>query len=790
MSFYGDIRLGNTIDIKFTTRRFTTGVPFTLAGSPVISAYVGNGITEITAGITLTVDFDSRTGLNNVRVVASSGNGFATATNVQLVITTGTVDGVSVVGEVIGSFSIEARSALMPTTAERTLDVSAGGEAGVDWANVGSPTTTVGLSGTTVKTATDVETDTADIQGRLPAALTANGNMKSSLVEILTTALTETSGLIAAAFKQFFNVASPTGTMKQITLVDTVTTTTTATNLTNAPTSGDLTATMKASVNTEVDTALADIHLDHIIASADPGAVVANSSFLAKLVSKSVTPAFSSYDNTTDSLEAQRDNVGTASNLGGGATIAANLSDIEAQTDDIGAAGAGLSAVPWNAAWDAEVQSEVDDALVVHRVDELLNADSDIDGAAPPTVGSVFHELMSKTAGSFTFDQTTDSLEAVRDKETDIEADTQDIQSRLPATLVTGRMDSNMQAAANDVITAAVIADNAIDAGSIASNAITAAKIADGAIDAATFAAGAITATVIATDAIDADALAADAIAELRGAVSTGTADSGTTTTMVDAARTEADTDYWKGCWILFTSGTVSGQVRLITGFTPASDTITFSPATTQAVSTNTYEILPAGAVDMRLWNGSAPSNLISGRVDANTQAMANGVITAAVVATDAIDADALADSAITAATFAAGAIDATAIASNAITSAKIAADAIGASQIADNAIDAGAIASGAITSAKFASGAVDAAALATDAVNEIADGLLDKTAGVETNRTLRQSLRLMLAACVGKLSGAATSTVAIRDTNDLVTRVSASVDTDGNRSSVTLDAS
>ncbi len=99
-----------------------------------------------------------------------------------------------------------------------------------------------------------------------------------------------------------------------------------------------------------------------------------------------------------------------------GASLAADIAAIEAQTDDIGAAGAGLTAVPWNAAWDAEVQSEVEDALVVHRLDELLNADSDIDGAAPPTVGSVFHELMTKTAGSFTYDQTTDSLEALRDR--------------------------------------------------------------------------------------------------------------------------------------------------------------------------------------------------------------------------------------------------------------------------------------------------------------------------------------------------------------------------------------
>lgn len=94
--------------------------------------------------------------------------------------------------------------------------------------------------------------------------------------------------------------------------------------------------------------------------------------------------------------------IGTPSNLGGGATLSFNLSDIEAQTDDIGAAGAGLTAIPWNASWDAEVESEVNDALVVHRLDELLNADSDIDGLAPPTVGSVFFELLTKTTGSFT----------------------------------------------------------------------------------------------------------------------------------------------------------------------------------------------------------------------------------------------------------------------------------------------------------------------------------------------------------------------------------------------------
>lgn len=54
------------------------------------------------------------------------------------------------------------------------------GYAGLDWSKVRAPTTTLNLSGTSIKTATDVETDTADIQGRLPAAL-ASGRMDASV---------------------------------------------------------------------------------------------------------------------------------------------------------------------------------------------------------------------------------------------------------------------------------------------------------------------------------------------------------------------------------------------------------------------------------------------------------------------------------------------------------------------------------------------------------------------------------------------------------------------------------
>jgi hypothetical protein len=54
------------------------------------------------------------------------------------------------------------------------------------WAAANS---TVNLSATTIKTATDVETDTADIQSRIPAALGANGNIKADARDWLGTAI-------------------------------------------------------------------------------------------------------------------------------------------------------------------------------------------------------------------------------------------------------------------------------------------------------------------------------------------------------------------------------------------------------------------------------------------------------------------------------------------------------------------------------------------------------------------------------------------------------------------------
>lgn len=129
------------------------------------------------------------------------------------------------------------------------------------------------------------------------------------------------------------------------------------------------------------------------------------------------------------------------------------------------------------------------------------------------------------------------------------------------------------------------------------------------------------------------------------------------------------------------------------------------------------------------------------------------------------------------------------ALSANAITATAIAADAITAAKVADGTIDAATFAAGAIDAAAIATDAIGALELAAGAANEIADALLDRVAGVETGLTPRQLLRLAASVLLGKASGLGTTTAVFRDTGDTKDRVTATVDADGNRSAVTLDA-
>ena len=89
----------------------------------------------------------------------------------------------------------------------------------------------------------------------------------------------------------------------------------------------------------------------------------------------------------------------------------------------------------------------------------------------------------------------------------------------------------------------------------------------------------------------------------------------------------------------------------------------------------------------------------------------------------------------------------------------------------------------GAITATAIASDAIGASELATDAVTEIANAVAALT--IEGSLTLQNALKLVLAAAAGKVSGADSTTITIRDTTDTYNRIVATVDQYGNRSAV-----
>lgn len=88
-------------------------------------------------------------------------------------------------------------------------------------------------------------------------------------------------------------------------------------------------------------------------------------------------------------------------------------------------------------------------------------------------------------------------------------------------------------------------------------------------------------------------------------AATTGTADSGTTTTMVDAERTEAAASDLEGQMLIFTTGNNDRVARIIVDFDPATDTITVAPAYADAIAAgDKYVIIPAdfaNALDLAL---------------------------------------------------------------------------------------------------------------------------------------------------------------------------------------------
>lgn len=188
--------------------------------------------------------------------------------------------------------------------------------------------------------------------------------------------------------------------------------------------------------------------------------------------------------------------------------------------------------------------------------------------------------------------------------------------------------------------------------------------------------------------------------------------------------------------------------------------------ASTSADIAAVKTVADAVEVDTQDIQSRIPAALVSGRMDASVGAMAANTLTASSLASDAVT------------EIQNGLATATAL--------QTVDDEIATLQTSVNDVP---------TVSEFEARTIAAADYATatnlaavPTANENADALLDRSAGVETGRTMRQALRLMLASMAGKLSGAATTTVVIRDTNDSKDRITATVDADGNRTAITYD--
>jgi hypothetical protein len=192
-------------------------------------------------------------------------------------------------------FAASAPGYLQPTTAGRTLDVSAGGEAGVDWANVGSPTTSLALTGTTIATTQKVDVET------IKTNAVVNGG----------------------------TVTFPTGATLASTTNITAGTITTATNLTNAPTAGDFTATMKTSIGTAVAaSAVASVtgNVGGSVASVASGGITA-ASFGAGAINAAAI--------ATDAIDADAIKTDAVTEIQAGLATASVLTLVKAVTDKL-----------------------------------------------------------------------------------------------------------------------------------------------------------------------------------------------------------------------------------------------------------------------------------------------------------------------------------------------------------------------------------------------------------------------------------------------------------------------
>ena len=120
--------LGTGSHVKYFNTQKADGTPITLAGTPSLCARINGSDTEATAGLTLGVDSDSKTGLHKITLDVDNGT-LALAANdeVDIQIAAGTVDSISVIGKEVWEVLIIAAGLTTAEEADVTTAVEAAG---------------------------------------------------------------------------------------------------------------------------------------------------------------------------------------------------------------------------------------------------------------------------------------------------------------------------------------------------------------------------------------------------------------------------------------------------------------------------------------------------------------------------------------------------------------------------------------------------------------------------------------------------------------------------------------
>jgi len=332
--YLGDFPAGETIYIPFHTFN-SSGASVTITGLAVtdIEIYKDGSTTQRAsdAGYTLLdtdgIDFDGLTGIHGFSINTGDNTDagfFVSGSDYWVVVSAITVDS-QTVSFVPAIFSIENRSALRPTTAGRTLDVASTGEAGLDFSNVNIPVGAVKALG-----------------------FIDNGTLQSATASgaVLRSAASFANDLIIGSI---IVIVGGTGVGQARVIHDSVLT-------------GDAISISPDWVTTPDNTS------EYIIVASPPAPT--NAAVLPVVSIGAINGDTQSMADLKDFVDSGYD---PATNKVQGVVLTDTVTTYTGntpQTGDsyarIGAAGAGLTAVPWNASWDAEVQSECADALAAY----------------------------------------------------------------------------------------------------------------------------------------------------------------------------------------------------------------------------------------------------------------------------------------------------------------------------------------------------------------------------------------------------------------------------------------